>query len=101
MKINGREVGFLYTVGAFCDINDYVVANPDVSAATAELEKAVILNRAYNEAHGIAEGGLTVAELRACPLHILADLREEMKKAEEEGLKRSVEAKEKKDKGTA
>lgn len=97
MKINGREVGFLYTVGVFCDINDYVVANPDVSAATAELEKAVFMNRAYNQVHGI-EDGLTVEELRACPLYVLAELREAMKKAEEEGLQRSVEAQEKKGK---
>lgn len=97
MKINGREVGFLYTVGAFCEISDYVVANSELSAATAELHKAVILNGAYNRAHGITEGGLTLEELEAAPLFVMADLREAMKKAEEEGLKRTVEAQEKKE----
>jgi len=101
MKINGREVGFLYTVGAYCDISDYVAANPDVSAASAEVKKAVMMNRAYNESRGITEGGLTVEELRACPLYVMIELRDEMQKAEDEGLKRTVEAKEKKDKGVA
>ncbi len=66
MIINGREVHFAFTVGSYCDISDYVVANPDVSTATAKLYKAVFMAKAYNEAHGI-DDTLTIEELRALP----------------------------------
>lgn len=97
MKINGKEIGFAYTIGAYCDINDYVVANPDVSAATANLHKAVFMNRAYNEIHGTSDT-ITVTELRGLPIGELEKLLAEMKAAEQEGSTRQVEAEEKKQK---
>ena len=95
MIINGKERGFAYTVGAWCDINDYVVANPDVSAATANLHKAVIMNRAFNDANGI-DDGLTIEELRKLPASVMFELLDEIKKAETEGSARTVETEEKK-----
>ena len=91
MRINGREVHFAFTVGSYCDISDYVVANPDVSTATA---------KAYNEAHGI-DDNLTIEELRALPGADMVILSAEMEKAEKEGTERTVEAVEKKQKGTS
>ena len=97
MNVNGREVRFLYTIGAYCDLNDFVVANPELSAATANLHKAVFMNRAYNDAHGVSEAdNITVEELKALPAYLMIDLMEELKKAEEAGTKRTVEAEEKK-----
>ena len=96
MVINGREIGFLYTVGAYCELNDYVVAHPDVSAATANLYKATYVNKAYNDVNGIEGADLTVEELRKLPAYEMITLMEEMKEAEEKGSIRTVEAQEKK-----
>ncbi len=97
MKINGKDIGFAYTIGAYCDINDYVVANPDVSMATANLHKAVIMSRAYNDMNGTTDT-ITVEELRLLQMSELQQLLDEMKAAEQAGMKRTVETKEKKQK---
>lgn len=100
MKVNGKEIGFAYTIGAYCDINDYVVANPDVSAATANLHKAVFMNRAYNDMHGSSDE-ITVEELRKLPIRDMEELLAEMKAAEQAGSARTVETEEKKQKSAA
>lgn len=100
MKVNGREINFAYTVGVWCDINDYVTANPDVSAATANVFKAVYMNKAYNEIHGLSNP-LTVEEIRALPASVMFEMLELMKAAEKKGTERTVEAEEKKGSGTA
>lgn len=97
MKVNGREVHFAFTVGSYCDLSDYVVANPDVSTATANLHKAVFMNRAYNQQNGI-DDELTIEELRSLPGPDFALLKAELDKAEKEGAARTVEAVEKKQK---
>lgn len=90
MKIHDKEVGFLYTVGAYCDYSDYVVANPNVSIATAGLHKAEIMSREYAK---INEGSepVTVDELRSLMVYELNDVLEAVKQAEAEGAKRTVE----------
>lgn len=90
MKIHDKEIGFLYNVGAFCDYNDYVVAHPDVSVATAELYKAEIMSREYAKANQGAEV-ITVDELRSLMLYELKDVRDAVKAAEDAGSKRTVE----------
>lgn len=90
MKIHDKEVGFLYNVGAFCDYNDYVVAHPDVSVATAELYKAEIMSREYAKANQGAEV-ITVDELRSLMIYELKDVRDAVKAAEDAGSKRTVE----------
>lgn len=90
MKIHDKEVGFLWSVGAFCDYNDYVVANPDVSVATAELHKAEFMSKAYAKANEGAEV-ITVEELRTMMLYELKDVRDAVKAAEDAGNKRTVE----------
>ena len=96
MKLNGREVGFAYTIGAHCDIADYVVAHPDVSAATARLYKAIYMNRAYNEVHDTNTDELTIKELRALPMWQMEEMTAEMDEAEKNDSTRTVEAVEKK-----
>lgn len=90
MKIHDKEIGFLYNVGAFCDYNDYVVAHPDVSVATAELYKAEIMSREYAKANQGAEV-ITVDELRSLMIYELKDVRDAVKAAEDAGSKRTVE----------
>lgn len=90
MKIHDKEVGFLWSIGAFCDYNDYVVANPDVSVATAELYKAEFMSKAYAKANEGAEV-ITVEELRTMMLYELKDVHDAVKAAEDAGNKRTVE----------
>lgn len=90
MKIHDKEIGFLWSVGAFCDYNDYVVANPEVSVATAEVYKAEFMSKAYAKANEGAEV-ITVEELRNLMVYELNDVRDAVKAAETEGSKRTVE----------
>ena len=90
MKIHDKEVGFLYTVGAFCDYNDYVVANPEVSVATANLYKAAIMSKEYAKVHEGAEP-VTVDELRSMMVYDLQEVLDAVKAAEVAGTKRNVE----------
>lgn len=95
MKINNREVGFLWSVGAFCDYNDFLVANPETSIARANMKKAVLMSQAYCDANGGEP--LTEKELASQPVYIIDELFPAIKKAEEEGSVRTVETQEKKD----
>lgn len=51
-KINGKEYGFYYSVWAHCELNDWIVKNPERSYASAIVQKAVIMSKAYVKAHG-------------------------------------------------
>lgn len=94
MKINNREVGFLWSVGAFCDYNDFLVANPEVSIARANIKKAVLMSQAYCEANGGEP--LTEKELTSQPVYVIDELFPAIKAAEEAGSVRTVETQEKK-----
>lgn len=95
MKINGKEINFLYTIGAFCDYSDYCAANPQVSLARANAYKALFMNRAYARAHEGAET-ITIDEIMDLPFSEHEELLTTMKQAEEAGNRRSVETVEKK-----
>lgn len=90
MKIHGKEVGFIFNVGAYCDYNDYVVANQSVSIATANLMKAEIMSREYAKLHDEAEA-ITVEELRGLMVYEFKDVVDAVKAAEDAGSKRTVE----------
>lgn len=90
MKIRDKEIGFLYTVGVYCDYNDYVLANPSVSIATAGLYKAEIMSRAYAKANEGADV-ITVDDLRDLMVYELKDIMDAVDAAEKEGAKRLVE----------
>lgn len=90
MIIHDKEIGFSYTVGAFCDYNDYVVAHPDVSVATANLYKAEVMSKAYAAQHSEAQP-ITVAELRDLLVYELEDVVKAVNEAEKAGTTRKVE----------
>lgn len=89
MKVNGKEIGFLYNVGAFCDYTDWCVANPKASVASAELIKTEYMSRAYAKANGTNDF-ITVAELRELMPYELTDILADVKKAEQAGSKRQI-----------
>ena len=65
VSINGKEYGFMYTVAAYLDYQDYIVANPDTSWAHGQLQLACLMNREYNRANGIKNNDLKLTDLRS------------------------------------
>lgn len=59
MIINGKEIRFLYSIGARCNYEEYCINHPKVSVTRAIVNKAIIMNRAYNDANGTTD---TVSE---------------------------------------
>lgn len=95
MKINGKEINFALSIGAYCDFNDWCVANSEKSIARANVYKALCMNRAYAQAHEGADT-ITEEELMNLPQYMYTALLDELKKAEDEGNRRSVQSVEKK-----
>lgn len=93
MTIKGKEIGFLFNVGAFCDYADWCVANSKASTASAELVKAEYMSRAYAEVNGTKDY-ITVKELRTLMPYELADVMDEANKAEQAGRERQIETEE-------
>lgn len=95
MRIGEKDINFAYTIGAYCAVSDYVVANPDVSSATANIYKAVYMSQAYAKANGgdCLEG---IDELTDLPVGIYAQMLAEMQEAEKRDTERTVETVEKK-----
>lgn len=81
--INGREVGFFYSVGARCDVSEWVIKHGGLDRVSADalvLQQAVAMNRAYNDANDVKAEPLTEKELRALPVRELMKLTEVVEK---------------------
>ena len=89
MVINGKEINFEYTIGAFCDFSDYCAANPEVSLIRANIYKAVAMNKAYCEIHG--GEAITIEEIMKMPQSDYMKLMEAVREAEKAGERRTVE----------
>lgn len=96
MKINGKDIKFEFTIGAKCDYIQYCSDNPDALQFSANLYKALYMNRAYAENHEGAET-VTVEELRRLKAYAYEELMAEVKAAEEADSRRTVETQEKKE----
>lgn len=92
MQINGREIGFFYSVWAHCEFNDWIVKNPNSSYASAIVQKAVIMSKAYNDLHGIKEPPLSTKELLGLPKVVFDELQIETDLAEKRDSERTVES---------
>lgn len=98
MKINGREVGFAWTAGAFVDYNDWIVRNASSSVVRAKIQRAVIMQAEFNRIHKDSTKALTIDEIRDLPVYDLEDLFSETDRIVETDGKRQVETKEPKEK---
>lgn len=90
MIVNGKEVGFLFNVGAYCDYSDWVVVNKSASVASAKLVKVECMSRAW-AAERNSKDYLTVAELRKMMPYELEEILEAVEAAEEAGSQRQIE----------
>ncbi|MDO4749983.1 MAG: hypothetical protein Q4A39_03985 [Eubacteriales bacterium] len=99
MRINGREVGFAWTTGAYVDYNDWIVRNTSASVTRARIERAAIMNAEYNRIHkDEATKPLTVAEIRDLPVYVTEELFKVTDEVVERESKREVETEESKEK---
>ncbi len=89
MKINGKEYGFFYSVGAVCDINDWIVKNPERSYYSAVMQKAVVMSKAYCKKHGGTP--LTLKDLIDLPAYVLLELETVLTEQEKKDSERTVE----------
>ncbi|MBQ6322591.1 MAG: hypothetical protein IJI24_06935 [Lachnospiraceae bacterium] len=92
MKINGRDVHFLYTIRAYIQTNEWVANNENKSAAEARLRQAIFMHEAYLKANGSQEALLTIEELEDMPVYVLTEILQEADAAVAEGSKRKVES---------
>ena len=96
MTINGKDINFEYTIGAYCEFVDYCATYPDVSMARANIYKALAMNKAYAAIHG--GDTVTIEEIMAMPQGEYIELMKAVNEAEKTGGKRSVETRDTKKK---
>lgn len=90
MKVGGKEIGFLFTVGVHCDYLDWCCVNETRSKDTGSLVKIEYATRAYAKKNGTNDF-LTVAEMRDMPTWEFRPILEAALKAEAEQSKPQVE----------
>lgn len=95
IKINGREYGLFYSVGAHCKFDDYIVAHQDLSYTRGVIQKAIIMSEAYAQLHG--GDILKSSDILGLPNKVFAELKAAVEKQEriDSGLEIEVEASEK------
>lgn len=98
MTINGREVGFAWTSGAYVDYNDWIVRNASSSVVRARIQRAIIMQAEYNRVHNDSTELMTVGEIRDLPVYELEDLLAETDRIVKAEGERQVETKEPKEK---
>lgn len=89
MKVNGKDIGLLYTVGVLCDHQDWNAQNPK-KPATSGLVKLELMSRAYAARHNTKDY-VTVAELQQLMPYELEELLKEAVEAEKAGTERKIE----------
>ncbi len=55
MKINGKELGLAYTVGAHCEWDSYIVKNQQTAVSEAQIERIMIMHRAWCRANKVPD----------------------------------------------
>lgn len=91
MIINGKEIGFYYSVWAHCELSDYIVSHPDVSATRGIMQKALIMNKAYVKAFGGET--LMVADFENLPASVFIEIQKAISEQEAKDSKITVETK--------
>ena len=78
-KLGDRELKFFYSVGARCDISEWIIKHGGLNSVSADLLtvfQATAMHRAYIAAHKTGEKPVTEEELRNLPAVELAKLAE-------------------------
>lgn len=92
MLINGKEIGFYYSVWAHCEFADYLLSHKDVSIARAMMQKALIMNEAYVKA-GRGGDRLTPEDFEDLPIKAYSEIETALKNQEAEDMGTTIETK--------
>lgn len=77
--LDNRELHFFYSVGARCDISEWIIKHGGLERVSADLLtvfQAVVMHRAYIQANKTGEQPVTEEELRNLPAVELSKLSE-------------------------
>lgn len=96
MQINGREIRFAYTVGAYLNISDALSKNQNLSLTRSKLIITLEMSKAYCKIHGGEP--LKEEEITDLPAYVLEELMEAAEAQRKIDMKQTVEAKEPKGK---
>ena len=88
MKVNGKEIGLLYTVGVLCDHQDWQAANKN-KPATSGLVKIELMSRAYAARNNTDY--VTVDEIKELMPYEVSELLDAAVEAEKAGTSRKIE----------
>lgn len=89
LEINGREIGLFYSVWAHCEWNDWILKNQDRSYASALVQKAVIMSKAYCDENGGKP--LATKEILNLPEYVFEELSKAVMEQEAADSVRTVE----------
>lgn len=96
MYLNGREVKFAYTAGAYLDYQEWLISKDKVSEALADVQLAIFMHRAYLKMEGIKDiKPLAVDELVNLKYWQLKELIDESQLAKKADSTQTVEVEEK------
>lgn len=98
MKIQGKEYGLFYSIGAHVAFDNWVIANPKASWTEGVLMKFGFMVMAYNSAHKIKQEPPTKEQLAMLPNSVFEELAEAVMECEKADTERKVEAEPKKGK---
>ena len=97
MNINGRDIGFTYTIGVLCAMTDWMKEHPDATGVRVVLFTAVEMNKAYCAIHGGEP--ITEAELMTLPGGRFEELEKTVMAIQAADSETSVETEPSKEKG--
>lgn len=92
IKINGKEYGLFFSIGANVAFNNWVIAHKDQCYIEGELQKAIFMMKAYNDAHDIKDKVPDIGVLMCMPNSELQAILEAVKQQETADTERKVEA---------
>lgn len=102
MKINGKEYGLFYSIGAHIAFDNWAVNHAKSSYAEGVIQKFTCMVLAYNEVNGIKDNDPpTKEELAKLPNSVFEEIMAEVLKCEKADTERKVEAEPKNGKSTA
>lgn len=93
MKINGKEYGLYYSIGAHIAFDNWVINHPKSSYAEGVIQKFTCMVLAYNDVNGIKDNDPPKKEeLAKLPNSMFEEIMAEVLRCERADTERKVEA---------
>ena len=98
MRINGKEYGLYFSIGAHVAFDNWVIQNPKASWTEGIMMKFIFMVMAYNEEHKIKQNPPKKEELSRLPNWVYEQIAIEVQAQEKADSEQKVEAEPKKGK---